>query len=132
MLSRENPRLMVKLTAAMAAMNIVLNLILIPPYGGGGAAAAMLVTELIYAIWILRMASRTVGGIRWLVTIAGTAIAGTGMVAVTLLLHGSLWLALFAGCAAYLMLLLSAERIFSPLDVQFVTQMVRRRLGVTS
>jgi O-antigen/teichoic acid export membrane protein len=130
MLSRESPRLMVKLTAAMAVVNIVLNLILIPPYGGGGAATAMLATEFVYAILILRMASRTIGGIQWLVTIAGTVSAGGGMVAVTLLLHGHLWPALLAGGAAYLGLLFCVERIVSPLDVRFVTQMVRRRLGI--
>jgi O-antigen/teichoic acid export membrane protein len=128
MLSRESPGVMVRLTAAMVGVNIVLNLILIPPYGGGGAAAAMLATELIYAALITRMATRVVGGVEWLATTAGTIAAGTGMVAATLLLRANLWPALLAGTGVYLALLVIVERIVSPLDTEFAARMVRNRL----
>lgn len=128
LISRENPGRMVKLTAAMAVLNIVLNVVLIPPYNDAGAAAAMLITELVYAAWILRMSSREVGGIYWLPTAAGAVVAGGGMTAVTLALRASLWPALGLGGAVYLVVLVVVERVVSPVDVKFVTDMARRRL----
>jgi O-antigen/teichoic acid export membrane protein len=128
MVSRENPARMVPLTAAMAAVNVVLNLILIPPYADAGAAAAMLITELIYAAWILRLSGRAVGGVYWLATAAGAAAAGGGMTAATLALDANVWTALAAGGAVYVVILVAVERMVSPVDAKFVADLVRRRL----
>jgi hypothetical protein len=76
------------------------------------------------------MASRTVGGIQWFATTAGAIGACAGMLVVTLLLHESLWPALLAGTGTYLAVLFFVERIVSPFDVEFVTHMLRRRLGM--
>jgi O-antigen/teichoic acid export membrane protein len=128
LISRENPGRMVKLTAAMAALNIALNVILIPLYNDAGAASAMLITEVVYAISIMRMGSRAVGGVRWLATVTGAAAAACCMTAVTLALQGSLWAALSLGGAIYLVVLVAVERLVSPVDVKFVADMARRRL----
>ncbi|TMK97743.1 MAG: flippase [Actinobacteria bacterium] len=128
MLSRENPRQMVSLAAAMAGVNVVLNLILIPLFSDAGAAAAMLATELVYAACILRMSTGAVGRLGGRTTVAGAGAGAAGMVAVTLLLNGSPWLGLALGGGAYLLGLIAVERLVSPIDVELVTSMVRRLL----
>jgi O-antigen/teichoic acid export membrane protein len=129
MVSRENPRRMVPVAAAMAALNIALNLILIPLYGAGGAAAAMLATEVVYAIWITRMAAHAVHGVALFATATGALVAGAGMAIVALLLHDSLLIALACGGVVYLVTLLVIERLLNPHDVELVTRLVRRRLA---
>jgi O-antigen/teichoic acid export membrane protein len=129
MVSRENPKRMVPVTAAMAAINIVLNLILIPPYGDSGAAAAMLATEIVYAAWITRMASHRIGAIDWPATLAGALAAGAVMAATGLLLSASLLTALLTATAVYILALVAVERMVSPRDVAFVVSTVRGRLA---
>jgi O-antigen/teichoic acid export membrane protein len=128
MVSREDPKRMVAVTAAMAAINIVLNLILIPLYSDTGAAAAMLATEVVYAAWITRMAARKIGAIDWRATLAGALAAGVVMAAVGWLLDETLLAALIAATAVYIVVLLAVERLVSPRDVAFVMSAVRRRL----
>jgi O-antigen/teichoic acid export membrane protein len=128
LVSRENPRRMVFLTAVMAGLNIILNLILIPEYGDVGAAAAMLATEVVYVAWIVHRANRAVGGIRLSATLAGALTAGLGMTVTSLLLHGNLLAALLAGGAIYLIVLFAVERLINPLDVAFAVDLARRRL----
>jgi O-antigen/teichoic acid export membrane protein len=128
LVSRKNPRRMVPVTAAVAAVNIVLNLILIPPFGPSGAAASMLATEVIYAAWITRIAAREIGRIDWRPTLAGALAAGAAMAATTLLLSTSLLAALVGGIAVYLIALVAVQWFVSPTDVVFVMSMIRRRL----
>ena len=128
MISRDNPRRVVWVTAVMAVVNVSLNAVLIPLYNDAGAASAMSITELVYAAWLLRMGSREVGGIRWLATAAGAALAGGAMTAVTLALDHNLWAALALGGAVYVAVLVAVERLVSPLDVKLVADMGRRRL----
>lgn len=131
LISRENPRRMVALTAIVAAINISLNLVLIPLYGDVGAAAAMLATEAIYVVWVVRRARRAVhGGIRWRSTLTGALTAGVGMAATGLLAHANLAAALAAGGVVYLVLLVFLERLLSPVDLAFAVDVVRRRLPV--
>lgn len=128
LVSRENPRRMIPLAAAMAGLNIALNLLLIPLYGDVGAAAAMLGTVIVYAAWVLRRADRAVGGIRLYVTLAGALAAGLAMTLVALLLHDTLFAALLTGGVMYLGVLIAVERVLSPSDVEFALNMLRRRL----
>lgn len=128
LVSRENPRRMVFLTAVVAGLNILLNLILIPLYGDVGAASAMLVTEAIYVVWVLHRACRAVGGIHLPATLAGALAAGLVMAVVSLPLQDSLLVALAAGGAGYAIVLFAVERLVNPLDVSFALKMVRRRL----
>ncbi len=128
LVSRENPRRMVPLTAAMAGLNVALNLILIPLYGDIGAAAAMLATVAIYAVWVMHRADRAVGGISLSMMFAGGIAAGLAMTVVSWPLHDSLLAALAVGVTAYLAVLILVERLINPLDVRFAVSMVRRRL----
>ena len=126
MVSRESPRRIVWLTAAIALINLALNLILIPPYSDAGAAVAMLVSEVLFAAWLLRLAHRVVGGIEWLPTVSGPFTAGVCMAFVAALLHFSLPLALVSGTLAYVLAMLTVERIVSPRDIEDFVRMLRR------
>ncbi len=128
MVSRKNPRKMIPVTAAIAGINIVINLILIPRYGDTGAATAMLVTMVIYAVWITRISSHEIGSIEWRTTLAGAIAAGAVMTAAGLLLNSSLLPTLIVGSVVYLIALLAVERFVSPGDVTFVVNMIRRRM----
>jgi O-antigen/teichoic acid export membrane protein len=131
-LAREDPGRMVPLAAAMAAINIALNLILIPRYGDGGAAAAMVFTLAVYSITMGAAANRVVGGLHWVRTCAGPVCAAAAMAGVTLALRGSVWTTLGAGLAVYLGTLVVIERLVSPVDVASATQMLRRLLPTRS
>jgi O-antigen/teichoic acid export membrane protein len=129
MVSRENPKRIVRLTALMAGANIALNVALIPHYGDAGSAVAMLITEAIFVVFVTRMASRAAGGFRWSPTAAGALAGATGMLVVALLLHGSLWAAVSVGLVVYVVLLASVERLVSPADTRFVVALVRNWLA---
>jgi O-antigen/teichoic acid export membrane protein len=126
--SRLDPRPMVKVTAVMAAINVALNIALIPAFDETGAAAAMLVTEAAYCAVSLTMAARVVGGVDWLTTMAGPLLAGAIMVAPALLLADSLAPAMLAAGAVYLVALAALERMISPADFNFAAGLLRRVL----
>lgn len=130
MVSRENPRRMVWMTAAIVLVNLLLNLLLIPPWKATGAAAAMLASEVVFAVWIMHSAHRAVGSLQWRPMLAGALAAGVGMaLTMQLLLAVNAALALAGGAIAYLLILLAIERVVAPGDVELVVQMVRRRLA---
>ena len=126
--SRRNPREMVRITASMVAVNVGLNVLLIPRYADEGAAAAMLVTELLFVAVVLATAARTVGGLRWTSMAAAPLIAGAAMAIPMVLLIDSVAPALVAGLVVYAGGLILLERLISPSDLRFVGDMVKRRL----
>lgn len=126
--SRRSPGLMVRLSAVMVALNIALNVILIPPYEDVGAAIAMLVTEAAFAVAALWVAARAVGGVGWRVVVAGPAVAGTVMGALLVALRDEPLLAGACGVVAYALVLVAWERARNPADLAFVRRMVLRRL----
>lgn len=127
-ISRGDPRRIVRVTGVMVAVNIALNFLLIPLYGVTGAAAAMLATEAIYLLATTRLALRTVGHIAWLPTAIGALAGGVAMTVASLPLHDNLPAGLASGLCAYLVTVLIVERLVSPLDVRFVMGMARKRL----
>jgi len=132
LVSRGDPRRMASLSGIMVGVNVALNFALIPLLNVAGAATAMLATEVIFAAWIARRARRSVGHIAWLQTTVGALAGGAAMAAVAVPLHNSLPAALAAGLLAYLVALIAVDRLVSPLDVAFVTGVVRRRLSSRS
>jgi O-antigen/teichoic acid export membrane protein len=129
-ISRGDPRRIVTVTGIMVAANVALNFVLIPLYGVAGAAVAMLATEALYLAASTRLALRAVERIAWIRTAIGALAGGIAMTAVSLPLHDHLAAALAAGVCAYLAALFVVERFVSPVDVQFVVHMARRRLRV--
>jgi O-antigen/teichoic acid export membrane protein len=127
MVSREDPKRMIPVSAAMAALNIALNFALIPPFGPRGAAIAMLATEVAFAIWVLRLARSAAGALRSRAVLAGTVPAAGAMTALALALHSHLALALPASAAVYVVVLVCAERVLNPEDLALLTRLFARR-----
>ena len=118
--SRLDPRTMVKLSAAMVALNVALNLALIRELEESGAATAMLVTEAVFVLLAMRVAAHEVGGINWRSMLGAPAVAGVAMAAVLLALGSLPGLALIAGTIVYAGTYLAVERAFSPDDLAFL------------
>jgi O-antigen/teichoic acid export membrane protein len=132
LVSRGNPARTASLSGVMVAVNVALNLVLIPLFSVAGAATAMLATEVIFTAWIARRALRMVGHIEWASMLVAPLAAGVGMALVAAPLHASLPAALVAGLFAYLAVLIAVDWLISPRDVVFVAGMVRRRLSSRS
>ncbi|MGI8511488.1 MAG: oligosaccharide flippase family protein [Solirubrobacteraceae bacterium] len=126
--SRSDPKSMIRITAVMALLNIGLNFALIPSQGAAGAAGAMLVTEAAFAVVVVRMALAAGGELGLVRTLAGALIAAVPMAAVALLLHEAFVPALAASTAVYVVVLIAAERAISPADLRFAVSMLRERL----
>jgi O-antigen/teichoic acid export membrane protein len=126
--SRRNPRVIVRIVAMAAVSNLGLNLLLIPPLGGEGAALAMLLSAVVYAGPALVIATRTVGGVRWARMLAAPVGAAIAMVGPLLLLASSWALAVAVGVAVYLAAYAALERMVSPDDLDFALGLVTRRL----
>ncbi len=129
-IARGDPRRIVRVTGCVVAVNVALNFILIPPYGVTGAAAAMLATEVVYLVATTRLALRMVKRIAWGPVAIGASTAGLAMTLSSLPLDDNLLAGLLAGSGAYLLTLICVERLVSPVDVQFVMRMARKRLRV--
>ena len=111
--SRRAPRAILPLTGAAVALNVVLNLALIPELDERGAALAMLVTEVALAAAVLALALRTVAAGRLLPRMAGPLLAGAAALPAMLAL-GSFPARLAVGLALYAAVLLAAERVLDP------------------
>jgi O-antigen/teichoic acid export membrane protein len=123
--ARADVRRVYPLTAAMVVLNVVLNLVLIPPYEEAGAAAAMVATELVFLGVLLLMAVRVVGGLDW-PKVVSPLLAGAAMAAVLAVLSAPLAWALLAGGAVYAAVFLAAERLLAPEDLRFAAGLLRR------
>ncbi len=126
--SRLDPRRLLVGVAGVAAINLVLNLTLIPPLGATGAALAMLVSAAAFVGFTLVISVRTVGGVNWVSTLVAPLGAGLAMAAAIAVVGTPLALALAAGGAAYLVVYAALERAVSPRDFAFAISTVTRRL----
>jgi O-antigen/teichoic acid export membrane protein len=130
--SRRPPRPMVWVTAAMAVLNVVLNLALIPSLSDRGAAIAMSATEVVYALIALAVAVRLVGGVAWASMLGGPLVASVAMAAAAFAVRHQLVPALAVSLPVYALVLLGVERITSPGDLAFVNRLVRRGLRASA
>jgi len=126
--TRRSPATMVRITASMVVVNVILNILLIPPLEDSGAALAMLVTETLFVIVAMRVAVVEVGGIAWRSTIS-PLLAGVAMTAPAVLLGGVPLLAFAAAVMVYAAVLVVLERLIDPTDLNFAVGVLRRRLG---
>lgn len=128
--SQRSPRILVWTTAAAVALNVALNLILIPRYEASGAAAAMLITEALLAAVVLAIASGVAGGLRWTRLLSAPAAGAIAAVGVMLVLRDVPELAIAAGLASYAAAFLLVERVVSPQDFSALSRLVQRRSSV--
>jgi O-antigen/teichoic acid export membrane protein len=86
-IARYRPSTYAKLLVPVLAINVTLNLILIPTFGARGAATAALTSGVLLAGLALWQAYTVVGAIDFAAALAGPLLAGTLMAAVALVLH---------------------------------------------
>ena len=89
------------LTAAAALLNIVLNLLLIPPLGIAGAAVATLITEGVRLLLTLYAAHRSGFGLLRAVRVGRIVLAAGVMGGVLVMAGPSLWLGVPLGAVTY-------------------------------
>jgi O-antigen/teichoic acid export membrane protein len=124
--SQRSPGVLVWTTAGAVALNVALNLILIPRYEAEGAALAMLVTEAALVGPVVLIASRLTEGLdlpRVLSAPVGAGlIAGASMV----LLRDMPEVSIPAGLIVYAGSYLAIERFACPEDLAALLRLVRR------
>lgn len=126
--SRNRPSGIVRASGAMVVLNLVLNLVLIPPWGASGAATAMLVTETVFVFILLRFAAAAIEApVPWARTLLAPSLATIAMAAVVIALSATWGAALAAGLLAYGLVLVAAERIAAPADLAFALSLARQR-----
>lgn len=126
--SRSDPARLVRWFGLGLALNLALNLALIPPFGATGAALAMLGTQLLLGVGTLGLAVEAVGRPRLITTLAAPVLAAVGMTAAMWPLRDGLVPALPAGTIAYAAIFVAIERLVSPEDLRFLAGLVRKRL----
>jgi O-antigen/teichoic acid export membrane protein len=127
LIARRRLGLLLRVGVVAVALNIGLNLALIPSLDDVGAATAMLVTATLLAAVVLERAVATVGGVPWLRMLAAPLAAGAAMALPLALLPWPV-AALMAGLAAYAGAYVLVERAVSPTDLTFLVALARRML----
>ena len=126
--TRRSPRTMIRITAPMVAINVALNLALIPSLEERGAALAMLVTEALFVAVSIRVAADEVGGLQWGSMVGAPFLAGAAMALPMVLLTGFPLAALAAGLLVYAVAFVLLERAISPSDLSFIAGALSRFL----
>lgn len=115
-----------RLTGLMVALNVALNLVLIPMFDERGAALAILITEAALLVALLRLVARLVDRLDWRATVTGPLVAGAAMAAVVVAVPGSWIVAGAVGVIVYAGVLVPVERATCPADVAFVRKLLSR------
>jgi len=108
--------------------NVVLNLLLIPPYGGQGAAASTSVAYVVQTavvLWALRGAERP----RLVAALTSSAVAALALAGLLVLLALPLPVELVLGAAVYLGVWLLVVRRVAPEQRDVVVGVLRRKVG---
>jgi O-antigen/teichoic acid export membrane protein len=113
-------------TGACAVENVVLNLVLIPRFSLEGAAAATTITELTRCLVVAALTTSVVGALDAR-RIAAGPLLGLGAMVATRVAAGDGWAVLAVAGAAYVVVLVLAERRLFPLDVRLAREAVVRR-----
>jgi O-antigen/teichoic acid export membrane protein len=114
--------------AVALAVDVLLCVLLIPPYGAVGAAVAMLGTYIVFAAVSFGLALREVGPPAWGPTLAAPVGAGAAMAAVLAALGDLPLLAGAAGALVYVAVWAAIDRRVSPADLDWLIERVRARL----
>jgi O-antigen/teichoic acid export membrane protein len=114
--ANDRPRLMHSILLVTVAQNLVMNLLLIPPYGATGAALTAAVSGVLLGVLSIRQASKALGRIRLVRVFLGPVLGAAAMSLAIVLVWGSLLGGFLLGGAAYFTTLLIIERWFYPED----------------
>jgi O-antigen/teichoic acid export membrane protein len=125
-LSRSRPQRMAATVAVAAVVNIVANVLLIPPLEDVGAALAMLVSMVVYVAIAMRLALIEVGRVNWVSVLAAPGLAAVAMAVPMVALAVGWPLVVAAGLAVYLGVYTAVDRYVDPGDLRFVLGLMRR------
>jgi O-antigen/teichoic acid export membrane protein len=115
-IARYRPGTYAKLLVPVIAINVALNLILIPAHGAEGAAIAALTSGVLLAGLALWQAHTVIGAIDFAAALIGPALAGATMAAVALVLHAPWPVEAVVAVLAYACVLATYERLRHPED----------------
>jgi O-antigen/teichoic acid export membrane protein len=127
LVSQDQQRWLTIVYGVAAAVNVLLNLVLIPWQSLYGAALGTSISQLLVAVALLSLAHRSTGSVGWTRALAGPVLATALAAAAMAALAGTLGLAVAAGAAVYLAVLAVFERVVFPEDFAAAAQFVRRR-----
>jgi O-antigen/teichoic acid export membrane protein len=125
--ANDRPRLMHSILGVTVVQNLVMNLLLIPPYGATGAALTAAVSGLLLGVLSIRQATKALGRIRLTRVFLGPVLGAAAMSLAIVLVWGSLLGGILLGGAAYFTTLLLIERRFYPDDFSRLLASVRLR-----
>ncbi|MGI8633256.1 MAG: flippase [Solirubrobacterales bacterium] len=129
LVARGQPLRFARLAGGAAALNIALNLALIPPLGAVGAAIAATASGVALAAAGLLAVQGVLGRVNMLPVALGPALGALAMVAVGLVLPAALWPTAPVIAILYPLVLVAIERLVFPDDLAMITGVLRRRGG---
>jgi O-antigen/teichoic acid export membrane protein len=125
LIARHQPAVFARGIAFVLVLNLILNVLLIPPYGASGAAFAAIVTGTIlaaYSVWKIRVA---VGRFSLPRALAGPLVAGAVLAATALLSGLPFGVAAVISTLAYVLVLLCFERALFSDDLALLAGFIR-------
>jgi O-antigen/teichoic acid export membrane protein len=125
--AHDRPGLMHRVLLVTVVQNVLMNLVLIPPYGPSGAAVSAAVSGLLLGTLSIRQASVAFGGVRPLRVVIAPAAGAAAMTLAVLLVDGGLVEELVLGGGAYVVATLLVERILFPEDFARLLRLARNR-----
>jgi O-antigen/teichoic acid export membrane protein len=123
---RSGPGRLIPLTGFIMALNVGLNVVLIPPLDAAGPGLAMSISLAAFAVIGLRLAVAEVGRLQFGRMLASPLAAGAVM-ALVMAAAGPPVVAVAAGLVAFAVAFAAAERLVAPDDLRFVADLVLRR-----
>jgi O-antigen/teichoic acid export membrane protein len=118
LVSQDRQKVLAPVYAALAAENVLLNLLLIPAFSLYGAAAGSSISQALAGICLMVFAVRLLGRLEWVRmlggAVVGSVLAGTAMA----LLYDQLAAAIVAGTVVYVAALLAFEWRAYPEDAR--------------
>jgi O-antigen/teichoic acid export membrane protein len=126
LIARDRPGPFARAVGVIVVANVVLNVILIPPYGAEGAALAATLSGLALTLMSLWMTAHVAPGLRPLRAFGGPLAGGLAMAAAVLATDLPLVPGMALGAVAYGLSLLAFERLVFPEDLASVRALLRR------
>jgi O-antigen/teichoic acid export membrane protein len=123
---RVGARLLLWITGGIVALNVGLTIALVESMGARGAALAMSISVGVFAVIVVTVAARAVGGIDLLRMTAAPAVAALTM-GLVMAAVASPVMSVVAGGVAYLAVFAAAERLVAPDDLRYLVTFLRRR-----
>lgn len=127
LVARDRQRVLAPTYAVIAAINVGLNLLLIPALSLEGAALSTSISQLLVAVALGAFALRATGGIDPARVLAGPVAGTIAAVAAMALLRDHVLAAIIAAGAVYLLVVYIVERRAYPDDLAVITDLLRRR-----